>query len=70
MKITYEGSDPDAWVCICGNTPCDDGFQTCDKQGNDLEPTKESGWNGLYYCVRCNRVIDQDTLEVIKEPTI
>lgn len=30
-----------------------------------MEPTKGSGWSGLYVCARCGRIIRQDTLEVI-----
>jgi hypothetical protein len=63
--ITTEKSDPDAWHCICGNTPGSDGFFPCDENGNEMEPSKGSGWDGLYVCARCGRIIKQDTLEVI-----
>jgi len=63
--IKYEHRDKDAWVCVCGNTPTADGFQPCDKAGNEMEPTIGSDWNGLYVCDRCGRIIRQKTLEVI-----
>jgi hypothetical protein len=63
--IKYERRDKDAWVCVCGNTPTSDGFQPCDKAGNEMEPTIGSDWNDLYVCDRCGRIIRQKTLEVI-----
>jgi hypothetical protein len=63
--ITREPSDEDAWVCICKNTPVDDGFYPCDEKGNEMEPTIGSGWTDLYVCARCGRIIKQDTLEVV-----
>lgn len=61
--ITHEEGSEDAWVCICGNRPRDDGFFPCDKDGNEMEPVE--GWEGLYVCDRCGRVINQDSLEVV-----
>lgn len=63
--ITHEAGNDEAWVCICGNTPTDDGFYCCDTEGNEVEPTIDSGWTNLYVCARCGRIIQQDTLEVI-----
>jgi hypothetical protein len=63
--ITAEKIDPDAWLCICGNTPVDDGFYPCDERGNEMEPIAGSNWDGLYVCNLCGRIIRQDTLEVI-----
>ena|ERR1700761_5103140 len=63
--ITREAGDEDAWICICGNTPVDDGFYPCDENGNELEPTIGSGWTDLYVCANCGRIIKQDTLEVV-----
>jgi hypothetical protein len=42
-------------------------FTSCDAQGNEMEPVK--GWNGLYVCDDCGRIINQDTLEVIGQRT-
>jgi hypothetical protein len=63
--ITIEPGYRDAWVCICGNHPADDGFKECLEDGTCVEPTPASGWDGLYLCRTCGRVIDQDTLHVI-----
>lgn len=66
QHITREPQDKDAWVCICGNMPHKDGFYPCDKQGNELEPTIDSPWDGkLYVCDQCGRIVNQDTLEVV-----
>jgi len=63
--ITHETGYPDAWVCVCKNTPVDHGFFPCDKNGNEMEPLKGSDWNGLYVCANCGRIINQSTLEVV-----
>lgn len=52
--ITHE-SDTD-WVCVCGNEPHTDGFFPCDKNGNEMEPTLDSDWEGLYLCPRCGQL--------------
>jgi hypothetical protein len=62
-KITHQAGDRDAWVCICKNTPTDDGFYPCDINGKEIEP--DSNWRGLYVCAECGRIIRQSTLEVI-----
>ena len=63
--ITHEAGNDEAWICICGNRPDSDGFQTCDDQGNEMEPLIGSRWNGLYVCGDCGRIIHQNTLEVV-----
>ena len=63
--ITRDLRNEDAWKCICGNTPSDDGFYPCDKKGKQIEPTKESGWTNLYVCDSCGRIINQNNLEVV-----
>jgi hypothetical protein len=68
MKKEYikcEAGDRDAWVCICGNMPCDDGFYPCDKRGNEVEPVEGVWLDPIYVCHACGRIINQDTLEVI-----
>ncbi len=61
--ITHEPQDVDAWVCLCGNMPSDDGFYSCTIDGVDCEPDHE--WNGIYYkCNNCAGRIDQTTLEI------
>ena len=62
-RITREPGSRDAWVCICKNTPDADGFFPCDKNGNEMEPV--AGWDELYVCASCGRIIKQDTLEVV-----
>lgn len=64
-KITLENGSEDAWVCVCGNKPHQDGFYPCNEKGNEIEPLEGSDWNGLYVCRKCGRIIQQDTLEVI-----
>ena len=64
--MTDEGS-PDAWRCVCGNTPVGNGFYPCNNEGNEIEPTIGSGWAGLYVCARCGRIIKQATLEIVAQ---
>ena len=64
-KITYEGDDDTAWLCLCGNTPDSDGFATCNANGVEIEPTTGSGWDDLYVCNRCGRIVDQENLAVV-----
>jgi hypothetical protein len=62
-RITHETGNDEAWICVCGNMPVADGFYPCDREGTKIEPT--AGWNGLYVCARCGRIIDQSSLEVV-----
>jgi len=62
-RIKLEPGVEDGWVCLCGNTPADDGFYPCDEKGNEVEPVE--GWNNLYVCFKCGRIINQDNLEVL-----
>ena len=61
-NITHEAENDEAWICVCKNTPVDDGFYPCDRNGNELEPTIGSGWDNLYVCPKCGRIINQETL--------
>ncbi len=63
--IIHDPQDRDAWICVCGNRPIDQGFYPCDANGNELDPVKGSGWSGLHVCDGCGRVIDQKTLKVV-----
>jgi hypothetical protein len=65
--ISRETGDKDAWVCICGNMPSEDGFYPIDDDNHEVEPTPEDWLTNQYYCNRCGRVIDQDTLEVVRK---
>lgn len=62
-RIKLEPGVEDGWICLCGNTPADDGFYPCDEQGNEVEPMK--GWKNLYVCFGCGRIINQDNLEIV-----
>jgi hypothetical protein len=63
--IDHESGNDEAWICLCGNTPVSHGFFVCDEAGNEISPTRESGWSNLYVCMKCGRIIRQDTLEVV-----
>lgn len=64
-RITHEEGNEEAWVCVCGNRPTEDGFYPCDKNGNEIEPVVGSNWESLYVCAQCGRIISLNTLEVI-----
>jgi hypothetical protein len=61
--ITHEAGNEEAWICLCDNTPSEDGFYPCDEKGNEVEPV--AGWGGLYVCFRCGRIIDPESLRVV-----
>lgn len=63
--IAITSTDPDAWLCVCGNTPTADGFYPCDARGGEVEPTAEAWTTNCYACARCGRIIDQGRLEVV-----
>ena len=63
--ITHEVGTEEAWICICGNQPDTGGFYTCDKDGNEVEPTAIDWTTNWYVCANCGRMIDQTTLEVV-----
>jgi hypothetical protein len=61
--ITHETGNAEAWICICGNRPNYDGFFPCNQNGDEMNPGK--GWEDLYVCGRCGRIINQHSLEVV-----
>lgn len=63
--IKHEEGNDEAWICLCGNRPDSDGFFPCDRDGNEMEPVE--GWEDLYVCGRCGRIINQSTLEVLDQ---
>lgn len=65
--ITHENDNPEAWVCICGNTPSSDGFYPINSKNEEVEPVPEDWDTNQLFCNKCGRVIDQDTLEVVKQ---
>lgn len=64
--IVHEPHGRDAWVCICGNTPSDAGFYPIDEANHEVEPTLEDWKTGHYACRQCGRVIDPDSLRVVR----
>ena len=64
--IKHDRGNDDAWVCLCGNSPSDDGFYPVGESDNEVEPTQEEWKTGEYFCNRCGRVIDQHTLQVVR----
>lgn len=53
------------FICDCGNTPESDGFETCLRDGKQVEPTPAL-WDGVHYlCNRCETVYNQDTMEAV-----
>ncbi len=61
--ITHEAGNEEAWICVCGNEPSEDGFYPCNEKGDEVEPV--AGWGGLYVCFRCGRIIDPESLRVV-----
>lgn len=54
-------------MMTCGNAPYLNGFYPCNLDGKVVEPT-EKDWDGIHYkCDLCGNIINQDTLEVIKQ---
>lgn len=67
MKNAYitQSTDGD-WACLCGNQPWESGFYPCDAAGNEVDPTPTDWTTNWYVCAQCGRIIDQDTLKVVK----
>jgi hypothetical protein len=61
--VLEEPGNEDSWRCVCGNHHNAQGFFPCDKEGNQREPDK--GWENLYVCDNCGRIIDQFSLRVV-----
>jgi hypothetical protein len=68
--ITTEVGAPEAWVCVCGNTPDTGGFYFSDEAGTEADPDLSGNWNGVNYtCHDCLTVINGITLEVVSQPS-
>ena len=53
------------WECRCGNSQDSEGFEACNEVGK-LVPAELGPWDGvLQACIRCWRVVNGDTLEVL-----
>lgn len=61
--IGLKPSQTETWVCLCGNTESNGGFEPCDATGEAMEPVK--GWPELYFCNRCNRIIQHPSREIV-----
>jgi hypothetical protein len=64
-RISHELDNDDAWICICGNMPDQDGFFPCNARGDEVEPTTEAWKTNWYVCNGCGRMFDQHTLIVM-----
>jgi hypothetical protein len=53
------------WICNCGNLPEDDGFYTVNSKNQLVEPTYKAWDSNNYCCLRCGRIIDVDSLQVV-----
>ena len=58
-------TDPDCWICVCGNEPGSDGFYPCNSEGEEVEPTPQDWPTNCYVCAYCGRIINQNTLEIV-----
>lgn len=63
--ITHEKGNRDAWICICGNEPSENGFYPVNSKGQEVEPTPEDWDTDNYKCAQCGRIINQNSLEVV-----
>ena len=66
-RIRHESGDKEAWICVCGNKPQLEGFRPCDADGAEVEPV--AGWEGLYVCDRCGRIIQGETRKIVGRRT-
>lgn len=64
-NLNHQQSHPDAWVCVCGNDPTDQGFYPCDINGDNVEPAAEQCKSALYLCKRCGQIIHEEILEMV-----
>lgn len=56
----------DVWECRCENRSDTEGFFPCTEEGEIVPWELGSRWDGkTYVCVRCWRLINGDTLEVL-----
>ena len=65
-ELITVSNDGDNWECSCGNDTMGSGFDTCNENGVYIEPL-DHVWTGLYACLKCGRVIDQETYEVVSK---
>jgi len=51
----------DEFTCHCGNDIMGSGFQACNDQGVEVEPTPEAWKSDLTVCLGCGQVYKFDT---------
>jgi hypothetical protein len=54
------------FLCICRNTPHNSGFYPINDENDVVAPTPEDWTTNEYVCAECGRVIDWDSLEVVR----
>jgi hypothetical protein len=54
-RLSFDATQDDWWVCVCGNDPHGAGLYPCDADGSPVEPLEGSGWSGHYFCASCGR---------------
>ena len=66
MPLNLKDSVVDWLVCQCGNNPSRAGFYTCMENGEFVEPTLDSKWDGTsYVCTYCYAIYNIDTFEQV-----
>jgi hypothetical protein len=56
----------DDFLCICGNTATAYGFYPINDQNEEVEPTVQDWTTNQYACFKCGRIIDQESLAVVR----
>jgi hypothetical protein len=54
-------------LCICGNTPWEAGFYPINDSNEEVEPMPRDWTTNQCACFQCGRVIDQTSLEVVRQ---
>ncbi|MFD3399832.1 hypothetical protein ACFWUU_04095 [Kribbella sp. NPDC058693] len=55
------------WECLCGNEATAYGFYPINDQNEEVEPTPDEWTTNLYACFQCGRLIDVDSLEIVRQ---
>ena len=64
VKLEFQGQ-VDSLVCVCGNTACCSGFETCNINGEVVEPVVGKWVDDTILCNACFRIISQSALAVV-----
>jgi hypothetical protein len=65
--ITEDPPGSEWWVCLCKNTPDGSGFYPIDETVNEVPPTEDDWKTNCFCCMACGRVIDVDSLQVMRQ---